>query len=228
MTYKFPIDSKAVRRKMWTKVVQSGKDNTSRERKYNKFGAPVDLKADTPKKSPNEIEKAELVTVFASFLAIGLAQRGPDRGGRLSARGHGLTNVSRQSPNSRGRKRTAQGPRGIQARARREVRSAILHHELRREGCSSVSLRGMGADRAEAGRALHFQSDEEKVSRPNELLGPASGDGRPGAALDAATAARVGADQRRGGRDRAADVSGSAEPRGLSPRDRGEQVHARG
>src|SRR5206468_7228699 len=96
----------------------------------------------------------------------------PDSRGRLSPRG--LTNVSRQSPNSRGRKRTAESPRGIQARDRREVRAAILYHELRREGCTSVSLRGMGADRAEVGGALHFQSNEEEVSRPHELLGTAS------------------------------------------------------
>ena len=43
--------------------------------------------------------------------------------------------VSRQSPNSRGRKRTAQGPRGIQAGDRREIRPAILYHKFGRQGC---------------------------------------------------------------------------------------------
>ena len=47
---------------------------------------------------------------------------------------------------------------------------AILHHQPGWQGCPGVSLRGMGADRAEAGRALHFQSYEEKVSGPGELL----------------------------------------------------------
>src|ERR1700733_867160 len=74
----------------------------------------------------------------------------------------GKTHVSRQSPNSRGRKRTAQSPGGVQAGDRREIRQGILHHKLRREGCSVVSLRGVGTDRAEAGRALHLQSYEEK------------------------------------------------------------------
>src|SRR4029077_5161575 len=72
-------------------------------------------------------------------------------------------NVSRQSPNSRRRKGTVEGPGRVQARDRREVRTAILHHKSGWEGCSSVSLRGVGADRAEAGGALHFQSYEEEV-----------------------------------------------------------------
>src|SRR5580700_10620342 len=103
--------------------------------------------------------------------------------------------VSRQSPNSRRRKGTAQGPGRVQAGDRREVRTAILHHKSRREGCSSVSLRGVGADRAEVGRALHFQSYEEEVSGPRELLRADRGDGWAGAAADTATAARGGANQ---------------------------------
>src|SRR5579862_8351563 len=129
----------------------------------SKSGAQVDFIADLPKNDRNEIETAQLVTVFASAIAVA-ARRRPDSRGRLSPHNHELKDhVSRQSPNSRRRKRTAQGPGRVQARARREVRAAILHHELRREGCSSLSLRGMGADRAEAGRALHFQSHEEEV-----------------------------------------------------------------
>src|SRR5579864_99101 len=168
--------------------------------------APVGLEADTLQIGPNEAEKTQLVAVFASLVVA--------------------KHVSRQSPNSRGRKRTAQGPRGIQARDRREVWSTILYHQLRREGCTTVSLRGMGADRAEAGRALHFQSYEEEVSRPHELLGSAGGNGRSGPAPDAAVAARVGADQGRSGRDRAADVPGSSQPGAVPPGDRGQQVHA--
>src|SRR5579884_2927901 len=81
-----------------------------------------------------------------------------------------IANVSRQRSNPRRRKGTAQGPRGIQARDRRAIRREILHHVGRRQGCTDISLRGMGADRAEAGRALQFQSDEEKVPHPYELL----------------------------------------------------------
>src|SRR5690348_16201212 len=191
----------------------------------SRTGAAVDVISGTPKKSPNEIETAELVTVFASVVGIVTASRRSDRRGRPSLHKN-LSHVSRQSPNSRGRKRTAQGPRGIQARDRREVRSAILHHELRREGCSSLSLRGMGADRAEVGGAVHLQSYEEEVSRSHELLGSAGGNGRPGPALDATVVARVGADQGRGSCDRAAGVPGSSQPGAVPPGDRGKQVHA--
>src|SRR5580704_11073035 len=103
--------------------------------------------------------------------------------------------VSRQSPNSGRRKGTVKDPGRIQACDRRKVRTTILHHKSRWEGCSSVSLRGVGADRAEAGRALHFQSYEEKVSGPRELLRAGGRDGWTGAVADSATAARSGADQ---------------------------------
>src|SRR5215472_9685131 len=186
--------------------------------------APVEFRADTPQIGPNEAEKTQLVAVFASAFVIGVAKLRPVGRERRSLQK--LTHVSRQSPNSRGRKRTAQDSSRVQASARREIRSAILHHELRREGCTSVSLRRMGADRAETGKALHFQSYEEEVSRSHELLGSAGGNGRARPAVDAAIAARVGADQGRGGRDRAADLPGSAESRALSPGDRGKQVYA--
>src|SRR5581483_11283322 len=113
----------------------------------------VERTATSPKKVLNEIEQAELVTVFASAIALGVAKRHP--GGPGGPPLEKLTNhVSRQSPNSRRRKRTAQGPGRVQASARREVWAAILYHELRWQGCTSLSLRGVGADRAEAGRAL--------------------------------------------------------------------------
>src|SRR6185312_8630497 len=72
-----------------------------------------------------------------------------------------IAHVSRQRSNPRRRKGTAQGPRGIQARRGREIRREILHHVAGRQECTCLSLRGMGADRAEAGGALQFQSDEE-------------------------------------------------------------------
>src|SRR5207253_104204 len=105
--------------------------------------------------------------------------------------------VSRQSSNSGRRKGTFENPCRVQAGDRREVRAAILHHKFGWEGCSSVSLRGMGADRAEAGRALQFQSYEEKISGPDELLRAAGRDGRAGTVVVAAVAARGGADQGR-------------------------------
>src|SRR6185436_16762649 len=75
-----------------------------------------------------------------------------------------------QSPNPSGRQGTTQSPCRIQARARRKVRRAILHHLLGREGCSSVSLRGVGADRAEACRSFKLQPREEETTHPHKLL----------------------------------------------------------
>src|SRR5216683_2786275 len=91
---------------------------------------------------------------------------------------------------------------------------------------ASVSLRGVGADRAEAGRALHFQSYEEEVSGPGELLRADGGNGWAGAAADAATAARSGADQRRGCGYRQSDALDRAQPGFVPQVGRGRQVHA--
>src|SRR5438105_12837544 len=113
--------------------------------------------ADSPKKAQNDPEATEFFSAFTSLFIVFVAVskfRGP---------GQGRANVSRQPPIPRRRQGTIKSPRGIQARHRREVRPAILYHELGWEGCTSVSLRGMGADRAEVGGALHLQSYEEEV-----------------------------------------------------------------
>src|ERR1041384_6352694 len=89
------------------------------------------------------------LTVFASLVAIAVRKN----------------NVSRQPSNSGRREGTSKGPRGIQAPDRREVRHAILHHLARRQGCSSVSLRGVAADRREAGAVIELQSDQKEVSQ---------------------------------------------------------------
>src|ERR1700687_3746183 len=131
----------------------------------------------------------------------------------------GRTHVSRQSPNSRRRKGTAQGPRGIQTGDRRKVQREILHHQPGWQGWPSVSLRGMGTDRAEAGRALHLQSYEEEVSGPGELLRADGRDGWPGAAVATAVAAGSGAAQGRGRGDRQSEPSRSSQPGGVPHRD---------
>src|SRR6476619_8094786 len=131
--------------------------------------------------------KLEL-TVFASLLPVvtGIAVR--------------KYNVSRQPSNSGRREGTFKGPRGIKAPDRREVRHVILHHIARWEGCSSVSLRGVSADRGEAGQALQFQSDQEKVFEPHQLLRQAGGNRWAGPGADTGIAARLGRDQGRSGR----------------------------
>src|SRR5512135_3216230 len=124
-------------------------------------GAPVEFKADNPNNSPKASENKELATFLTSSLAAAVAahvRKTPKRG-----RNH----VSRQSPNPRGRKRAAQGARGIQARNRREVQHAILHNQLGWQECPDLSLRGMGAHRAEAGRTFHLQPDEKEVFDPH-------------------------------------------------------------
>src|SRR5689334_3901960 len=98
----------------------------------------------------------------------------------------GKAHVSRQSPNSRRRKGTAQSPGGVQAGDRRKAQREILHHQPGWQGWPSVSLRGMGTDRAEAGGSSHLQPDQEEVSEHDGLLGPGGGNGRPGAPFAAA------------------------------------------
>src|ERR1700681_3885854 len=111
-----------------------------------------------PQMTVTEPEIKLELTVFASLLPVvtGIAAR--------------KNNVSRQPSNSGRREGTFKGPRGIQAPDRREARRQILQHLARWEGCSSVSLRRVAADRGEAGQALQFQSDQEKVFEPHQLL----------------------------------------------------------
>src|SRR5882757_10533494 len=165
---------------MWSKVVQSGLNNRVRGRKRSTDEAPVVLETDTPEKRPNEPESTAIVATLTSLVVAVAATRHQRNPG--TSRAH----VSRKSPNSRGRKGTPKGSLGIQAGDRREICPEILHHELRRKRCSSVSLRGMGADRTEVGVAIHFQSDEEEISQSHELLRAGRRDGRAGAPADPA------------------------------------------
>src|SRR6267154_2803378 len=132
---------------------------------------PVENRPKSSTNSPNRLSLTEHCAAFTSLVVVAV---------HIVVK-TGIEHVSRQSPNSRRRKGTAQGPGRIQAGDRREVRTAILHHKSGWKGCSSVSLRGVGTDRAEAGRALHFQSYEEEVSGPGELLRADGGNGRAGA-----------------------------------------------
>src|ERR1700726_1512093 len=193
----------------WSRQVKSWEREADKEE-------PVGNRPKSTTNSPNRPSLTELCAAFTSLVAVAVH----------IVVNTGIEHVSRQSPNSRRRKGTAQDPRRVQARDRRKVRTAILHHKSGWEGCSSVSLRGVGADRAEVGRALHFQSDEEKVSRPGELLRANGGNGWAGAAPGAATASRGGADQRRGCGYRQSYAFDRAQPGVVSPVGRGRQVHS--
>src|SRR3954471_1371787 len=113
-----------------------------------------------PQMAASEPVKQLVITVFTSLLPVlaGIAAR--------------KNNVSRKPSNSRRREGTFKGPRGIQAPDRREVRHTILHHLTRWEGCSSVSLRGVAADRGEIGAVIEFQPDQKEVPEPHQLLRP--------------------------------------------------------
>src|SRR5438445_13873563 len=92
--------------------------------------APVEIKTDTLKNSPNEPEMTTLQAAFTSSLvAVVATVSGSGRPHRRKR-----TYVSRQSPNSRRRQRAPQGPGRVQARARREIRHVILHAKFGRAG----------------------------------------------------------------------------------------------
>src|SRR5208282_1284149 len=195
-------------------VVQSGTEWSRQLRSWERESnneEPVGSRPKSTTNSPNRPRLTILCAAFTSPVAVIVTEN---------------DYVSRQSPNSRRRKRTFKGPGRVQAGDRREVRAAILYHEPRRGCCPDISLRGVGADRAEASRALHLQSYEEKVFEQGELLGSGRRDGRPGAAADSATAPRSGADQRRSCRKRISDVPGSTQHRSVPEESSGRKVHA--
>src|ERR1700722_2001853 len=103
--------------------------------------------------SPNEPDSTCFAAAFTSLVMVAVVAAASNKRNPATSRSH----VSRKSPNSRGRKRTAQGPRGIQARDRREICPTILYHERGRNRCTNLPLRGMGTDRTEAGISVDLQ-----------------------------------------------------------------------
>src|SRR6266478_5871339 len=192
---------------MWIKVVESGVTNRGRGFKPISFEAPVVSETDTEKNGPNEPESTAFATASTSLVVVALVAAITKR-----SPGTSRAHVSRKSSTARRRKGTDKSPGGIQARDQREICAEVLHHKSGRKYCSSVALRGMGADRTEAGGALDFQSDEEKVPDAHELLRAGRGDGRAGAPADPADSARVGADSRGSGSAWQSDLPGSSQP----------------
>src|SRR5208282_493274 len=195
-------------------VVQSGAEWSNSFKLWEREAENEEPVVNRPKSttnSPNHLSLTILCVAFTSPVAVIVT---------------GTQHVSRQSPNSRRRKRAVKDPGRVQAGDRREVRPAILHHKFGWGCCSSVSLRGVGADRAETGGALHLQSHEEKVLEQGELLGTGRRNGRAGAAADSAVAARGRSDQGRGCGQRIPDLFGSAQHGSLSAEGAGRKVHA--
>src|SRR6266704_3013442 len=199
------VDRLKLRSRMWSKVVWSG----NRWLVSGIRGPAKSSSRMTDKDPKNDQEKPDLAQALATFTCLaGIVAR---RSGFKAKNNRRKTHVSRQSPNSRGRKRTVEGPRGIQASDRREVRRAILHNQRGRECRTDLPHGRVGAHRGEAGAAFEFQSHQEKVFEPHQLLRPDGGDRRAGSPADSIAAARQGADQGRSGSTGAAQVSGSAE-----------------
>src|SRR3974377_632710 len=92
--------------------------------------------------------------------------------------------VSRHALNPARRQRAPQGAGGVQAPARRELRSAILHHELGWQECQSISPPGVGGDRTQVEHSVELQQVETAVAEAHQLLRTVGGDGwtRPSAA----------------------------------------------
>src|ERR1700740_1020017 len=120
------------------------------------FEAPVEITTDTLKNSPNEPERTALKAAFTSSRVAVVATVSCT--GRPHRRKRSY--VSRQSPNSRRRQGPSQGPGRVQAGDRREIRNEILHNDVGWQGCPDISLRGMGADRAEVTQPLTLQSHQ--------------------------------------------------------------------
>src|SRR5450432_1297970 len=205
-TLKIPVDRKEINDRI---VGESGQKGSEVKQQWSRVwcrGARV-KRLNTNPQSRSNTQLVALVIAVASFEALR------------------KLNVSRQSPNSDGRKGPTQGSGRVQAGDRREVRPQILYHQSRWEGCPVVSLRGMGADRTEAGFALYFQPNQEEVSQPRELLRPGSRDGRAGQVVDSTVFTAVGGYQGRGCCDGQLDVPGSPQHRNAPDRNGRREVH---
>src|SRR5687767_1180641 len=107
-----------------------------------------------PKNDPNEPKIADVITAFTSEMVVKAAVIAAEKAFTGPKR-RGTKHVSRQLSNPRRRKRAAEGSRRVQAPDRRALQRGILHHQHGWQGCSSLSLRGVAADRGEAGEVAH-------------------------------------------------------------------------
>src|SRR5271157_1604118 len=119
--------------------------------------------------------------------------------------------VSRHTLNSAGRKRAPQGASGIQAPVRRELQRAILHHQLGRQECQSISPSGVGGDRAQVEHGVQLQQVQAAVAEAYQLLRAIGGDGRTGTSAAPRNSARNGGPEGRSGGQRTGEVSRSTE-----------------
>src|SRR5437879_4855237 len=178
-----------------------------------------------PNSLQNETETLTETEIAIAFTSVVAAVAAKSLSNNPNKRGK--TNVSRQSSNSRRRKGTVKGPCGVQAHGRREIWSAILHHQPRREDCRDISLRGMAADRGEVGEAFQLQSRQEEFFDQDELLRASGRDRRSGPLADPSDPTGSSRDQGRSSCHGTVDASGSAEEGSYTHRGEGA-VHGRG
>src|SRR6266478_817874 len=205
-TLKIPVDRKEISDRIVGESGQKGSVVTGQWSRVWCRGVRVQGPKTNPQSRANTNFEA-LVVVFASLAAIR------------------KLNVSRKSPNPDRRKGPIKGSSRVQAGDRREIRTQILYHQSRREGCPVISLRGMGADRTEAGFALDLQPNQKEVSEPRELLRPGSRDGWAGQVVDSTVVTAIGGHQRRGCRHGQFDLPGSPQHRNAPDRNGRREVH---
>src|SRR5260370_31946224 len=123
--------------------------------------------AKTPVKTEVDSAFAIETLVQAAIVAVFKGLKTPGNRGKQ--------HVSRQPSYAGRRKGTAQGPGGIQAPDRREVRDGVLHHQPRWQGCRDLSSGRVAPYRGEADQAVQLQSFEKEISEQSELLRPDGG-----------------------------------------------------
>src|SRR5271157_6667705 len=115
--------------------------------------------------------------------------------------------VSRNAFNPTGRERAPQSAGGIQAPARRELQRPILHHQLGRAECQSISPRGVGRDRAQVEHGVQLQQVQAAVAEADQLLRAIGGDGRTGPSAAPLNSARYSGAEGRSGGQRTGELS---------------------
>src|SRR5260370_4792970 len=142
---------------------------------------PADAK--TPEKNKVAVSFAIEILVQTAIVAVFKGLKAPGNRGKQ--------HVSWQPSSAGRRKGTAQGPGGIQASDRREVRDGVLHHQPRWQGCRDLSSGRVAPYRGEADQAVQLQSFEKEISEQTELLRPDGGNGCAGAGAGPADPALI-------------------------------------
>jgi hypothetical protein len=181
-------------------VVQSGTEWPSRLRSWGREAEkeePVEIRPESRPNNPNQLSLTKFCAVFTSPVAVVVTDKEKEH-------------VSRQSPNSRGRKGATQSPIEFKR---------VIDEKYGAEKFYITSLDGKVAqvypfeewERIEQKLAAlsTFNPTKKKFLSRVNYYGQSGRDGRPGPVADAAVVARVGADQGRSCGYRQSDLSRS-------------------